>query len=213
MPASGSPRSNGEVIEAGTQVIITGGDNHGFKVQLVEHVTRRELLPNFGQPAYANFGSSKRAQALEEEEKMRQWIATRKRWIRRVGPLTGSVFAAADVGLLWPEVFASQSTQQAALSAAGIVAVGAVLGVVLLGMIDAFLRDIDFVLFRFSWPTLCLLFLGFVAGTVLAFPRWGMSWGLFCGVAGGLLCGLPLPLVTSLTAVGGTNNADAMSRT
>lgn len=208
-----SARSNGEIIEAGTQVIITGGDNHGFTVQRIEQITSRESLSNFGQPAYANFGSSKRAQALAEEEKMRQWILARKRWIRRVGPLTGAAFAAAGLGVLWSEVFASQTIQQAGLSAAGLLAIGAASGFVLLGLIDAFLRDIDFALARFSWPTLCLVFLGFMAGIGFALPRWGSSWGLLSGVVGSLLLGLPLPLITSLTAVGGTGNADQSSGT
>ncbi len=203
-----SARSNGELIEEGTAVLITGGDNHGFTVQVAEQVKLRQTLPGFGQAVYANFGSSKKAQALEEEEKMRQWLVARNRAIRRIGPTVGVVFAAASLALLWQELFSSLSTATAGFYVAGIVGIAAVCGFFLLRAVDSFLRDIDFVLYRFSLPTVCLSFFGFAAGAIWGIPRSGVAIGLLWALAGSLLCGLPLPAVTALVTVGGTSEGE-----
>lgn len=201
-----SARSGGEVIEAGVSVLITGGDNHGFTVEVAERVSDRESLPDFGKAVYSNFGSSKRAKALQDEESMRKWLAARSRWIRRIGPLTGGLFAILGVLILWRYVFAPLEIRTACAIAAGMVAGGALCGFLLLWLIDGFLRDVEFALYRLSLPSLGLLSVGFVAGTVLTLPHHGTSAGLMWGFAGAILCGLPLPVLAAFFAVGGLSD-------
>lgn len=198
-----SARSHGDLVEEGTTVLVTGGDNHGFTVQTVDRVEVRESLPNYGEPAYSNFGSSKKAQALRDEEAMRRWHVARKRSVRRIGPVTGGFFAALIWGFLWKELYSSIPTAQLLGVSAGIVGLGAIVGFLFLSLIDGFLREIDFVLYRFSLPTMCFFFFGLGIGVIWSLPRYGISSSLLCGAACGLLCGLPLPVVAAFVAVGG----------
>ena len=204
-----SARSGGELIEEGTPVIITGGGNHGFAVKTTVQIADRESLPDFGKVVYADFGSSKRAQAIEEERRMQEWLDARRRWTKRMGLCTGGIFAALGVALLWNSVFAALPLTEAVGVACGLIAAGTVIGFLLLRATDGFLRDIDFVLYRFSWPSLCLAFGGFLAGVVWALPGSGVAPGLLWGAAGGLLFGLPLPVITAILVVGSPSDGGA----
>ena len=66
-----SARSGGEMIDEGTPVIVTGGDNHGFAVRAAAEISDRESLPAFGRAVYADFGSSNAPRPSKKNAKCR----------------------------------------------------------------------------------------------------------------------------------------------
>lgn len=190
-------------LEVGTDVLVVGGDNHGFIVTQVCETIRLESLPNFGTPVYSSFGASAKAAALEAERRMQHWLTKRQKWRLWMGPILGIAFAVVGVLLAWDSLAATAIMPNAvAGEAAVLIGIGAVVGLAVLGVIDRALLRVDFELHRFSLGITALTLAGITAGLVWMTPRFGLMWGIVAAIGLGFLAGMPLAMGVALIAGG-----------
>lgn len=207
-----SARTRGPLIEAGTELVIIGGDIYGLLVDAAICVSDRTTLPDFGRSVISSFGASVRRDAVDREMRLTAWRAARRRWVRRAGPVLGGLVAFAGSIVAWPSLLTGLGPIQAGLVGAVLVPVGMAVGLSLLEFVDRALQNVDLGLHRFSLVTVTLLLTGFAIGATLAIPRFGVTAGVVVAVGTALLVGLPLPVLAIAVAVGGESaegNAEA----
>ena len=121
----------------------------------------------------------------------------------RIGPVVGLVFAAVGVALVWDLLETIPTWENAkAWTVAGLLGIGAFVGLGLLEVIDAVLLRIDFALHRFSLGITALILAGITAGLVWLTPQYGLLWGIVAAVVLGFLTGVPLAFGFALVARG-----------
>jgi hypothetical protein len=202
-------RSEREIIESETEIVVIGGDLQGLIVRPAESVHSVVSLPGYGQSVYSSFGEVLAYQEQIEEIQREDWKASFPQWRAarsaygvRMGFLLGALFAAAGLWFSWGNVSqAGEHSWKIVLAVAGF---GSLWGVGVFRLIDALQqRLLQGTLPRLearAYDRLTLLstglsLLGTTGSAALTIPHWGLAAGLGIAIAATCVLGVIFPIL------------------
>jgi hypothetical protein len=192
-------RAEASPVDAGTEVVVVGGNHMGLVVRPLER-GRSPELPDCGKPVCVSFDEHTSRDDERREEERQRWLTEHRRVGTIAAAIVGGVAAAAAVWLAWG--FLGQQVDQPAVLALGLIAGGAVYGVGLFRLLDELFGEIDPNLRRATHVSTALAIIGTAVGAALAVPAVGILGGLAMAFVGALVLAALPPLVLCLSGMG-----------